>query len=173
MRMREWCVACLILALASPPATGQQAPDAVRDDARATALAPAAWLAGCWEATSANGRSVTEEQWMAPSGGLMVGMSRSVRDGTARGYELLTIRVGEDGGLVYRAAPSGQAVTDFSARAVAPGRLEFVNAEHDFPKKIVYTLLEEDLTEAAVFGEVDAPEPAFTLRYRGVSCPVH
>lgn len=66
-----------------------------------------------------------------------------------------------------------QAVTDFSARAVAPGRLEFANAEHDFPKKIVYTLLEEDLTEAAVFGEVDAPEPAFTLRYRGVSCPVH
>lgn len=171
--MRGVCAAGLMLTLPSSPLTGQQAPDAARDDARAVALAPAAWLAGCWEATSATGRSVTEEQWMAPSGGLMVGMSRSVRDGTARGYELLTIRVGEDGGLVYRAAPSGQAVTDFPARAVAPGRLEFVNSEHDFPKKIVYTLLEENLTEAAVFGEVDAPEPAFTLRYRGVSCPVH
>ena len=71
------------------------------------------------------------------------------------------------------AAPSGQTVTDFLARAIAPGRLEFVNAEHDFPKKIVYTLLEEDLAEAAVFGEVDGSEPAFTLRYRGVDCPVH
>lgn len=171
--MRGLCVAGLMLALASSPLPGQQAPDAPRDDARAMALAPAAWLAGCWEATSATGRSVTEEQWMAPSGGLMVGMSRSVRDGTARGYELLTIRVGEDGGLVYRAAPSGQVVTDFPARAVAPGRLEFVNVEHDFPKKIVYTRLEENLTEASVFGEADVFEPAFTLRYRGVSCPVH
>ena len=171
--MRGLCVAGLMMTVASSPLAGQQAPDAARDEVGATALSPAAWLAGCWEATSATGRSVTEEQWMAPSGGLMVGMSRSVRDGAARGYELLTIRAGKDGGLVYRAAPSGQAVTDFPARAVAPGRLEFVNAEHAFPKKIVYTLLEEDLTEAAVFGEVDASEPAFTLRYRGVSCPVH
>ena len=171
--MRGACVAGLVMTLSSSTLAGQQAPGTARDDARAATLAPAAWLAGCWEAASATGRSITEEQWMPPSGGLMVGMSRSVRDGTARGYELLTIRAGDDGGLVYRAAPSGQAVTDFPARAIEPGRLEFVNAEHDFPKKIVYTRLDESLTEAAVFGEVDASEPAFTLRYRGVSCPVH
>lgn len=99
----------------------------------APALESAAWLAGCWSAVSPDGQNAAEEQWMAPRGGLMVGMARSVRGGTARGYELLTLRVGEDGGLVYRAAPSGQTVTDFAGRSVRPGHLEFANAEHDFP----------------------------------------
>jgi hypothetical protein len=52
---------------------------------QAPALEPAVWLAGCWAAVSPDGRNAAEEQWMAPRGGLMVGMSRTVRDGTARG----------------------------------------------------------------------------------------
>lgn len=136
----------------------------------APALESAAWLAGCWSAVSPDGQNAAEEQWMAPRGGLMVGMARSVRGGTARGYELLTLRVGEDGGLVYRAAPSGQAVTDFAGRSVRPGHLEFENAEHDFPQRIVYTRTAADVAEVSVFGRVEDAEPAFTLPYRRVAC---
>lgn len=134
------------------------------------ALEAAAWLAGCWRVESPDGQSAAEEQWMQPRGGLMVGMSRSIRGGEARGHELLTIRV-EDGGLVYHAVPSGQAATEFPARSVEDGRLEFVNAEHDFPQKIVYTRNGDDAIEAAVFGDADDSDPAFAIPYARVVCP--
>lgn len=133
-------------------------------------LEAAVWLAGCWRIESPDGQSVAEEQWMAPRGGLMVGMSRSIRGGEAQGYELLTIRI-EGGTLVYHAVPSGQHPTDFRARRVDDGRLEFVNAAHDFPQKIVYTQTGHDQAEAAVFGEADDSEPAFTIPYQRVACP--
>lgn len=133
------------------------------------ALEAAAWLAGCWRIESPDGQNVAEEQWMAPRGGLMVGMSRSIRGGEASEHEFLTIRV-EEGRLVYHAAPSGQAPTDFPARRVEDGRLEFVNAAHDFPQKIVYTRTGHDQAEAAVFGEADDSEPAFAIPYKRVAC---
>lgn len=132
---------------------------------------PAGWLAGCWEASSPDGQNAAEEQWMAPRGGLMVGMTRSIRGGRATGYELLTIRENAGGILVFHAEPSGQSPTDFPARSVEEGRLEFVNAEHDFPKKIVYAQIDENLIHAAVFAEADGAEPAFLLPYRRVPCP--
>jgi hypothetical protein len=149
------------------PVSGLAAQQAVEP---AAALESAAWLAGCWSAVSPDGQNAAEEQWMAPRGGLMVGMARTVRGGTARGHELLTLRVGADGGLIYRAAPSGQAVTDFAGRSIRPGQLEFSNPEHDFPQRIVYTRTAEDVADVAVFGHVDDTEPAFTLPYRRVAC---
>lgn len=129
------------------------------------------WLTGCWAVESSDGRSAIEEHWMAPRGGLMVGMSRDVRNRRARGYELLTIRVGDEGHLVYRAAPSGQAVTDFTAQSIRPGHLEFANPAHDFPQKLVYSSVDEDGIEAAAFAEADGSEPAFRIPYRRVACP--
>ena len=131
----------------------------------------AAWLAGCWEAASADGQDAAEEQWMSPRGGLMVGMSRSIRDGRATGYELATIRAASDGSLIYHAEPSGQSPTDFPARSIEADRLEFVNAEHDFPQKIVYARIDENFVHAAVFGDADGAEPSFLVPYRRVQCP--
>jgi uncharacterized protein DUF6265 len=54
----------------------------------------AAWLQGCWQ-LSANGL-VVEEQWMAPGGGVMLGMGRTVRDGKLVEYESVILRE-EDG----------------------------------------------------------------------------
>ena len=130
----------------------------------------AAWLAGCWEASSPGGSRSVEEQWMAPRGGLMLGLSRSVRDGEARGHEFLAIREAE-GRLVYHAVPSGQSPTDFTARSVEDGRLEFVKAEHDFPRKIVYRQTGADSLRAEVFGEIDGDAPAFALPFARVPCP--
>lgn len=132
-------------------------------------LDQAAWLAGCWATASADSSAVVEEQWMVQRGGLMVGMGRSYREGRPVEYELVTLRE-EAGRLVYRAYPSGQAVTDFPARSVTADRLEFVNPDHDFPRKIVYARLEDGLFEAAVFAEADGAEPAFLLPYRRVRC---
>jgi hypothetical protein len=163
-----------VLLIGLPAAARAQADGTPQDPAPETAeineIDGAAWLAGCWRVESPDGRNAAEEQWMAPRGGLMVGMSRSIRGGEARGYELLTIRVAE-GRLVYHAVPSGQAPADFPARHAADGRLEFVNSEHDFPQKIAYTRHGDDQVEAAVFGEADGSEPAFVIPYRRVRCP--
>lgn len=144
-----------------------------RSEAEETApisdIQSAAWLAGCWEAASPDGQASVEEQWMIPRGGIMIGMSRSVRSGEARGFEYLTLRA-RDGRLVYHAEPSDQEPADFPARAVEEGRLEFVNPDHDFPRKIVYALLDPDFFQAAVFADADGAEPAFLVPYRRVPC---
>ena len=163
----------VLLALFPGALAAQEAVDTTSAPEGAGSMSPgdaAAWLAGCWEASSPDGERSVEEQWMAPRGGLMLGLSRSVRDGEARGHEFLAIREAE-GRLVYHAVPSGQAPTDFTARAVEDGRLEFVNAGHDFPRKIVYRRMGVDSVRAEVFGEVDGETPAFVIAFGRVSCP--
>ncbi len=125
------------------------------------------WLGGCWIASSE--RRVTEETWMAPSGGMMVDMSRSVRDGVATGYEFLLLRVIE-GHLVYSAHPSGQEPTDFRATSVSSSLLRFENPLHDFPQRIDYVRVSRDSVVAKVFAETQSPVPAFELRYQAVEC---
>lgn len=113
----------LLLLSALAPGTAQAQDDVDR----------AAWLAGCWVATS--GQSRTDEVWMAPEGRMMVGMSRSVRDAVARGYELVVLHV-QDGGLTFSAYPSGQNPADFQATEVSAEALRFENPTHDFPQAI-------------------------------------
>jgi hypothetical protein len=166
--------AAFVLFLASQEVRAQSPADGTRPGPAAAVppiadIQSAAWLAGCWEAASPGGESSVEEQWMAPRAGLMVGMGRTVRDGEARGFEHLTLRV-RDGRLVYHAAPSDQAPNDFPARAVEGGRLEFANPAHDFPRKIVYARFDDDFFQAAVFAEVEGAEPAFLVPYRRVRC---
>jgi Domain of unknown function (DUF6265) len=54
-----------------------------------------AWLAGRWLGT--DGEDRLEETWNEPYGGMMLGMFRWHRGGTARFYELLSIEPGEAG----------------------------------------------------------------------------
>src|SRR5262245_44057099 len=70
-----------------------------------------AWLQGCWQTAAAAPSEVegpvVEEQWMAPRGGTMIGMGRTVRGGKTTEYELVVVRE-QDGRLAYEAHPSGQ-----------------------------------------------------------------
>jgi hypothetical protein len=128
----------------------------------------AGWLAGCW-IDSSSSEALVEEQWMAPRGGLMVGMVRNVRGGIATGHEFLLIhRTG--GNLVLSAYPSGQQPTDFLATVATPQELRFENPSHDFPQKIVYRHGTANGIVASVFGAVDAVRPAFELHYERVAC---
>ena len=130
-------------------------------------LQAVAWLQGCWLAGDED--SSVEETWMAPRGGLMMAMSRSVRDGSASGVEFLLLRA-VDGRLVLSAHPSGQTAADFAASAATPDILRVENPSHDFPRKIEYVRVAPDSVTARVYGEVDAATPAFELRYGRVPC---
>ena len=137
-------------------------------------LETVSWIAGCWRVASPDGTAVAEEQWMSPAGGLMVGMSRTIRNGIATGHELLTLRV-EAGRLIYRAHPSGQEPGEFVAiLAIDKPDLKqvvFTNPEHDFPRRIEYGQEDGDSLSAAVFADVDDEDPAFVVRYQRAKCP--
>jgi hypothetical protein len=102
-----------------------------------------AWLTGCWSRTRANG--ATEEHWMAPRGGTMLGMSRTVRDGRTVEFEYLQIRH-QDGTLVYDARPSGQPMATFALVSLADDAATFENPSHDFPQRIIYRRTADGIT---------------------------
>ena len=96
------------------------------------------WIAGCWETKDpAKQRSIVE-QWMAPDGGAMLGMSRTVKAGKMTGYEFLRI-VSDEVGIKYVSRPSQNvADTDFRLSKFSANEVTFSNPEHDFPQRIIY-----------------------------------
>jgi hypothetical protein len=104
-----------------------------------------AWMSGCWESVSRNGATVIAEQWMRPSGGAMLGMSRTVRNGKMSAYEFLRL-VEDEHGINYISRPSqNKEDTAFRLTYTKPGEAVFENPAHDFPQKIIYRLNGTDL----------------------------
>ena len=95
-----------------------------------------AWLAGHWRIEQPGGQ--VDEHWMAPAGGLMLGMARSIQDGNVREYEFTLLRQEANGDIFYVANPSKQTETSFKLTSLNGGEAVFEYPEHDFPKKIVY-----------------------------------
>lgn len=102
-----------------------------------------AWMAGTWRG-SANGVAM-EETWMAPAGGLLVGMHRDVFGPDRAFFEFLRIEE-EDGEVVYRASPRGAPPTPFRLVACGSRKAVFENPEHDYPQRIVYAREGDRLT---------------------------
>ncbi|MCP3902031.1 MAG: hypothetical protein GY715_00220 [Planctomycetes bacterium] len=97
-----------------------------------------AWLTGRWEGFASDG-VLTEEQWMKPRAGSMLGMNRTMAGDRTVFFEYLRIEPTDDGGLVYLAAPKGRApATPFTLVASGGGRLVFENLDHDYPQRIIY-----------------------------------
>jgi hypothetical protein len=130
-------VALIVLLATAPPASA-----AAADAAPAGRLAPGSlqrlsWLAGCWARGSGDSRD--DEQWLAPLGGAMLGVSRTVRDGRAVAWEQMRIEE-RDSTLVFTARPSGQTEASFEAIALTDSSVTFENPAHDFPQRVSYTL---------------------------------
>ncbi|OYQ32374.1 hypothetical protein CHU95_16355 [Niveispirillum lacus] len=109
------------------------------------------WLAGQWVGQDGDRR--IEEHYMRPAGGIILGMSRTVRPGKAPEAEF--IRIGPDaaGQLAYHAHPLGQAPASFALIESMPGLAIFANPHHDFPQKITYRRTGDSLT-ATIEGPV-------------------
>lgn len=127
-----------------------------------------AFLAGCW--ASEQGEAGSGEQWMAPAGGTMLGMSRTVRGGATVAWEFLQIREVEPGKLAYVARPSGQAEASFALVRVAAGEAVFENPQHDFPQRIVYRREGEERLLARVEGPQGEAWRGIDFPLRRVAC---
>ncbi|MEO0425209.1 MAG: DUF6265 family protein [Pseudomonadota bacterium] len=99
------------------------------------------WLVGCWE--SEDGRSL--EAWSQDDDTTLIGFSSIVSEGKVSFYELMSIRLHEDGQLVFTAYPSNQPGGSFpTVRQEAQG-IVFQNGEHDYPQRIRYRRAGEQL----------------------------
>jgi len=89
---------------------------------------------------------------MMPSGGTMLGMSRTVSQGRTLEYEFLLLRRNGAGEVEYVAKPSGQAEATFKLVRATADEAIFENPQHDFPQRIIYTLREGGKLRAAIEG---------------------
>ena len=126
-----------------------------------------AWLQGCWESSSS--QRTVEEQWMAPRGGIMLGMGRTVRGSTLVEYEMVIIR--EQGNqLAYEAHPSGQPSAVFLSGTVSDSMIVFENPTHDFPQRIGYQRTAPDVLLAWIEGTERGKERRIEFPYRRTTC---
>jgi hypothetical protein len=131
-------------------------------------LAPVAWISGCWIAEGKEHGS--GEMWLAPAGGTMLGVSRTVRDGKTIDFEFMQIRVNPEGKLVFVARPSNQRETPFVATTLAQGEVTFENASHDFPQRITYRRTGPETLEARIEGVRNGATRSIDFPMRRGSC---
>jgi hypothetical protein len=96
------------------------------------------WISGCWEINNPAKKVLISEQWMAPVGNAMIGMSRTVRGGKMEGFEYL--RIIQDGTAIFyisRPSENGEE-TAFKLINWAATEVTFENPTHDFPQRIIY-----------------------------------
>lgn len=130
-------------------------------------LARVVWLQGCWRAESP--ARVIEENWTAPRGGAMIGVSSTVRGDSLVEYELLVLR--QTGiGLAYEAHPSSQAVTTFTARESTDSTVVFANPAHDYPQEVGYQRVGADSLLAWIDGPLKGKPRRVEFRYARVKC---
>lgn len=135
---------------------------------QASGVEHVAWLQGCWEMTSA--QRTVEEQWMAPRGGSMIAMSRTVQGDRLVGYELVTLR--EQGErLAYEAHPSGQSAAVFLSRIVTDSMVVFENPGHDFPQEVGYQRDRGGSLVAWIEGSSQGQTRRIEFPYRRATCP--
>ncbi len=119
------------------------------------------WIAGGWR-TAAGGRVQIEEQWMIPSGGSMLGMSRTVAGGRTVEFEFLRIEQRSDA-IYYVASPGARCPsTDFKLTRLAGHEAVFENPQHDFPKRIIYKKTADGSLTASIDAGTGTKSQAFS-----------
>ncbi len=95
------------------------------------------WMAGTWATQEPVGPR-TEEHWLAPAGGTMLGVGRTVLDDRTVFFEFLRIVADEDG-IAYLASPLGRdPATRFALHSQGTSTVTFANPDHDFPQTLEY-----------------------------------
>ena len=122
-----------------------------RADEKKPTIDDLAWLAGAWSST-VNGVE-TEEHWIAPKGGIMLGVNRTTRAKGKAAFEFLRIAERPDG-VVYLPQPSGAPVTEFPLKELKGKGVTFENLKRDFPQRVIYKLSEKGHLVARIESEI-------------------
>jgi len=128
--------------------------------ASAQSLKEFAWLAG---SRSVKGNTLIEERWTDPASNMMLGVSRTVRGDKVVEFEFLRIEARADG-LFYVAQPGGRPPTDFKLTRWDGTEAIFENPEHDFPKRVIYRRMPDNVVVAKVDGGAGTKGQEFTFK---------
>lgn len=132
-------------------------------------FAPVAWLAGCWAQQGREAGSV--EQWMAPAGGLMLGMARTLKNGRVVEFEFMQVRADAEGRLSYIAQPQGRPPTEFPLLRQGEAEAMFENPAHDFPQRVSYRRVAPDRLVARIEGTMNGKERGIDFPMQRTPCP--
>lgn len=136
-----------------------------------TGIDDLSWMAGHWLECSPSGAAA--ETWTDGRGGVMLGVSKSVR-GDRTNWELSRIdRTPE--GVTFFTVPKGQQPAAFRAKSIARDRVVFENLDHDFPQRVIYTRNGDQLTgriEGTIAGAPKSAEWQYRRAVLNAVCPV-
>ena len=123
------------------------------------------FLAGCWAGGG------TEEVWLKPHGGSIMGMSRTVKGGKTVFTEFLHISTGAGGALVLNVQLklAGQS-TQFALSEVTDSRATFSNPKHDYPQRIIYRREPDGSLFARIEGTVNGKDRNDDFKYARARC---
>jgi hypothetical protein len=122
------------------------------------------WMAGCWGSMDEGGSE--EECWLAPGGGMLLGVHRDV---SPRRSSFEFLRIADEGeGLTLFASPGGASPTPFRLVELGARRAVFANPEHDFPQRVLYWR-EGDRLRARVDAEVAGETKALEFSWERTS----
>lgn len=148
----------LLLSIAAAATARQQA-----DVAQSPSLS---FLQGTWRTTG--GATVAEERWTDEVGGVMLGVSRTLRGDKTLFFEFLRIERRADGGVYYVAQPRGNPPTEFKLTSSEGGAFVFENPKHDFPQKITYQKVDGDTVRASISGPRNDKEASESWEFKRV-----
>lgn len=100
------------------------------------ALPMPSFLTGCWVAEKAE--RWTEECWMEPRGGLMLGAGRSGSGDRLGDWEWMRVELDAAGNPTFHGSPRGAPPVAFPAVSATESEIEWRNPSHDYPQRIVY-----------------------------------
>jgi hypothetical protein len=113
-------------------------------------IADLGWFSGNWEMIK--GERKTEEFWFSPSGNILLGVSKTVKDGKLGNYEFAKIEQDSTGNIYYRVIPSSQSLTSFKLISNDGKKVIFENQQNDFPQRIIYERTSPDSLNARIEG---------------------
>ena len=125
------------------------------------------WLSGCWQAQGAEAGS--EEHWLAPAGGSMLGMGRTVRKSKTVAWEFMRIQENGDN-LVFTALPSGKTEASFSLISLEKQRVVFENPRPEFPQRVIYQLNADGSLHGRIEGKVKDQDKAIDFPMNKIAC---
>lgn len=120
------------------------------------------WLVGAW--SEKKGAVETQEHWIAPQGGLMLGVNRTVRTAGKSSFEFLRIAKTQTG-ISYFASPGGRPPVEFPLIESKEDRAVFENPKHDFPQRIIYTLAKDGALHARIEGTIGGKARSMEWRW--------
>ena len=165
VRIRKGAGAALCWVLIALPAglVAQEVAPTLRD---------LAFLAGCWEGEfSSRGRQgIMRESYTLPTENILLGNTRYTIEGRTTSFELTSIEATDDGVLLTPYPNGNRSPDPFVLTRAGDGQAVFEAPEHDFPKRILYSLGEDGRLYARIDGGPDSDQ-AREWTLHPASCP--